>query len=630
MKKRLLFLTVLLATATFAQQKEQDSIKVENLQEIIITATKIATEKKNLGKVVYQITPQMIEISKGKTILDLLNDVPGVEINGNYSTASQNLGYYIRGGRNKQVVVLIDGIPVSDPSSYNNDFDLRQLSIDQIEKIEVLKGATSTLYGTGATTGVINIILKKALNKGFAGSFNTHIGTNASQEHLNTNINEISSTLNLNGSVHKFDYLVSLNALQSKGLSAAEGVDKNISLREDPYVRYNSLIKLGYSPTKKLRIGVFGSYDEFTSHYDGYDYISGTYVDADNVLKSIQKRVGVTPKFTYEKGELTINGFYTQVDRNISPTSDIYKGEALGFDVFNNYKFTNSLQMLTGIASQYQDMYQKTAYSSIEEGSAKQHFYDPYVSLNYFSKGLNVNVGTRINIHSEYGSHFVYNINPSYNIYFTDTTVLKILTSYSTAYITPTLQEIFNKLPSIGELNPERDKNIEAGFDLTLTDKLNFNAVYFYREEADKIGYDYTTYQSINDEGTFIAKGYEVSLQYKPINSLVFSANYSFIDREESLLLKIPKHKANMNVLYKINDRTNVSFNGKFVDATKDYGNLNLPSYRIVDAFFNRKVMNDRVTLFASVTNIFNEDFQEIAGFSTRGRNYRLGLQVNF
>jgi vitamin B12 transporter len=73
-----------------------------------------------------------------------------------------------------------------------------------------------------------------------------------------------------------------------------------------------------------------------------------------------------------------------------------------------------------------------------------------------------------------------------------------------------------------------------------------------------------------------------------------------------------------------------VTINGNFVDVTKDFGGLSLPSYRLVDIFFNHKIINERLTIFMSVTNIFNEDYQEIAGFSTRGRNYKVGLNLKF
>jgi len=618
------------ASIVNAQQK-QDSTTVEQLKEVVVTATKIPTEKKNLGKVVYQITPEIIERNQGRSVVDLINDVPGVEINGNYSTKGQNLGYYIRGGRNRQVAILIDGISVNDPSSFNGDFDLRQIPLSQVETIEIMKGTASTLYGTGAATGVINVILKKASENGFNGSFSSYIGSNNSQENQSNNIDDLSANLNFNGKIGKVDYLFTVNALQSGGLSAAESSDNNIKFEEDTFVRYNSLLKIGYNISDNLRLGFFGTFDEFKSDFDAYDFFKNSYVDADNSMRNKQNRFGFTPSYKYNKGELKLNGFYTEVERDVSPTDDKYKGKAYGFDIYNNYNFSKQISVLLGLSGQYQDMYQKTMFSSIEEGSAEQIFYDPYVSINYHSTfGFNLNAGTRLNIHDEYGTHFVYSINPSYNFSTSDESYFKLLGSLSTAFITPTLQEIFNKKPSIGDLKPEKDFTLEGGFEWYLSNKLNFNVVYFYREETDKIGYDFTTFQTINDEGVFLARGVEAELNYQPVKKINFTFYYSYINREESLLLKIPKNKLGVNIAYHILDNTQVSINGKYVDSTKDFGDIELQSYKLLDLFVNHKMLNNKLTVFASVSNLFNEDYQEIAGFSTRGRNYKFGLQIDF
>ena len=241
MNKRLFYIVLLVSTLTIkAQQQKQDSIKGEKLNEIVVTATKVPTEKKNVGKIVYQISSAVIANNQGKSVVDLLNDVPGVEINGNYSTRGQNLGYYLRGGRNRQVAILIDGISVNDPSSFNGDFDLRQIPMDQVASIEVVKGAASTLYGSGAATGVINIILKKAGKKHFGGSFSTYIGTNNSQEDQGLDLNDLNTNFHFNGTIQKVDYLISFNGSQSKGLSAAESANENISFQEDPFNSLNT------------------------------------------------------------------------------------------------------------------------------------------------------------------------------------------------------------------------------------------------------------------------------------------------------------------------------------------------------------------------------------------------------
>ena len=633
MKKQFLIVSVLacnfLSTNVFSQQEKE---KIESLNEVVVTATKFETNKKNVGKIVYKITQETIENNQGKTVVDLLNDVPGVEINGNFSTKGQNLGYYIRGGRNRQVAILIDGVNVNDPSSFNGDFDLRQIDINQIESIEVLKGASSTLYGSGAATGVINIILKKSSKDSFAGTFTTSIGTNSSSENNNFSGEEFSTNFNFNGTLGKVDYLLGLNANGSSGLSAAESTT-NTAFEEDNFSRQNVLLKVNYAVNDKLKIGLLSSYDEFSTDFDGFDYDPVTFAsipaDKDNNSKSVQKRVGVNADYSYKNGELKIRTFLTEIDRNETPSNDFFYGEVYGFDVYNNYKFNDQLSFLVGFTSQFQDMIQKTSYSTIEEGSGKQHFYDPYVSVNYFSEaGFNVSAGTRLNIHSEYGNNFVFDVNPSYNFKIAENDI-KVFASYSTAFVAPTLSEIFTKLPTLDELLPEEDVTLEGGFDVALGNKINLSATYFYREETNKIGYDPATYQTINDLGTFSAKGLETEISYKASQKLNLLANYTYIDRDENLLLKIPQNKFFIKADYNLFPQTFTSLSYRFVDETKDFGNVDLASYSLVDFFINHSLLENKVTFYGSVTNIFNEDFQEIAGFTTRGRNYNLGLKIN-
>lgn len=632
MKKQFIIVGALacsfVSTNLFAQKQKEN---VETLKEVVVTATKFKTNKKNIGKIVYKITQETIENNQGKTVVDLLNDIPGVEINGNFSTKGQNLGYYIRGGRNRQVAILIDGINVNDPSSFNGDFDLRQIDINQIQSIEVLKGASSTLYGSGAATGVINIILKKSSKDTFSGTFTTSVGTNSSSENNNFSGDEFSTNFNFNGTLGKVDYLLALNANGSKGLSAAESTSDTV-FEEDNFSRQNVLLKVNYNLNSKFKIGLFSSYDEFSTDFDGFDFDPVTFAsipaDKDNNSKSIQKRVGVNADYFYDKGELKIRTFLTEIDRNVTPSNDFFYGEVYGFDIYNNYKFNNQFSFLVGFTSQFQDMIQKTSFSVIEEGAGEQHFYDPYISFNYFSKsGFNLNTGTRLNIHSEYGSNFVFNVNPSYNFEIAENDV-KVFASYSTAFIAPTLSEIFTKLTSIDELLPEEDITIEVGFDLGLGDKINMNATFFYREETNKIGYDSATFQTINDFGTFSVKGLETEISFEVTQKLKLLANYAYTERDESLMLKIPKNKFFIKADYNLFPDTFTSLSYRYVGDTKDFGNIDLASYNLVDFFINHILLENKVTFYGSVTNVFNEDFQEIAGFTTRGRNYNLGLRI--
>ena len=160
MNKKFIGLSVFTLATAFAYAQDSDTLKVNNLKEVVISDTKFAQSKEKSGKIIEVITAQDLEAKKGQNLANVLSQVAGVEINGNQSFNGKNLGYYIRGGRNRQVAIYIDGVPVSDASGINIEYDLRLIPVEQIEKIEVMKGASSTLYGTGAATGVINITLK--------------------------------------------------------------------------------------------------------------------------------------------------------------------------------------------------------------------------------------------------------------------------------------------------------------------------------------------------------------------------------------------------------------------------------------------------------------------------------------
>ena len=165
------FLTLGSLEISIAQETKQE--EREELDEIVIDS-RFKIKKENSGKIVHKITPAVIEQNKAKTVVDLINRVSGIEINGNTSVFGQNLGYFVRGGRSNEVLIMIDGVAVVNP--LQNSFDLRFIDLDQVESIEISKGASSILYGSGAATAVIDIRMKKASEGAFNGIIETFLG----------------------------------------------------------------------------------------------------------------------------------------------------------------------------------------------------------------------------------------------------------------------------------------------------------------------------------------------------------------------------------------------------------------------------------------------------------------------
>ena len=649
MKKQLLIVGVLtcsfVSTSLFAQKKEKQKEKVEILDEIVVTATKFKLKKEQIGKVIYTISQKEIVNNAGKTVIDLLNNIPGIEIKGSNSNPSEPKSTYVRGGRSRQVLILIDGVPVSDPSLINQEYDLRLLSLNQIQSIEVLKGASSTLYGSGAATGVINIILKKASKNTVSGSYEVTVGSNNDAESKNSILSDKNQNVNLSGIFGKFNFLSSFNLTGTDGLSAAKS-KTNTDFEEDSYYSKNGLLKLGYTFNEKLSVESFFNFDEFE-----YDYDTGIWEDSDiNNGEQTQLRFGVRPTYKYNKGEVYLLASFNNVkrtDNNFSTFSNVintsvFKGESTNLDLVNKYSFSKEFQLITGLNYQKHTNNATTPFGDIDKNIANFNTIDPYASLVYVTDaGLSVNVGGRLNMHSNYGNHLVYDANASYQFLKNSDFKLRGLTSYSTAFIAPSTYQLFSVYGST-DLKPETSSTFELGFDSSYKKTVNFTTVYFNRVENEAIIFNNLNVAPWgiygNSTETVKLSGVESVLTIKPFDKLKLTSSYTFTDKSVDVDY-IPTHKFITNVEYYPTENSFVALTFKNVgdrfaryydNSTFSTVETTLQKYNLLDFNTNYKLLEGTVILLGSVTNLLNENYDDILGFSTRGRNYKIGVRLQF
>lgn len=240
---RLSTLCMLFALGSLNAQEQTE--KLEKLDEVVVIATKFDTEKEKTGKIIYQITAADLENMQGKTVVDVLNNLAGIQIKGANNANGEIKSIYMRGGRSHQTMILIDGVPLVDPSGINNAFDLRLLTLNQVESIEVMNGAASTLYGSGAASGVISIKLKKAATKAISANYQTSLGTNNSQDDSKLDLKDINQNVSLNGTLNRFNYLVSANVSSVSGMSAASDENSPVKFEDDKFQTTNTYIRLG-------------------------------------------------------------------------------------------------------------------------------------------------------------------------------------------------------------------------------------------------------------------------------------------------------------------------------------------------------------------------------------------------
>ncbi|MGZ3836278.1 MAG: TonB-dependent receptor, partial [Mucilaginibacter sp.] len=166
----------LLSATAFAQNKDT----TRALNNVVVTATRSPKKLSDIGRVVAIISAEQINRSQGKSLPELLNTIPGITFSGAENAPGIGTSIYLRGASTGNTLILIDGFPVNNASAIDGSYDLNVFPLDQIDHIEIFKGSGSTLYGSDAVAGVINIITKHAKSQGLntlvqltGGSYNT-------------------------------------------------------------------------------------------------------------------------------------------------------------------------------------------------------------------------------------------------------------------------------------------------------------------------------------------------------------------------------------------------------------------------------------------------------------------------
>ncbi|MBD0369093.1 MAG: TonB-dependent receptor, partial [Flavisolibacter sp.] len=222
-KTILIAVSVLTGTRAFAQT---DSLYSMELNPVIVTANKLPQKQKTTGKVFTQISKGQIERSVGKSLSQLLNEQAGITISGAFNNAGSNQSLYMRGASSGRTLVLLDGIPIYDPSVINNEFDLNQIALNNVECIEICKGGQSTVYGSDAIAGVINIITTKQNN----------VRPIALKATLSAgNYHTYKAAIDMAGKKKKWSYDIKYSKVYTGGFSAAYDSTQTNNFDRDSY-----------------------------------------------------------------------------------------------------------------------------------------------------------------------------------------------------------------------------------------------------------------------------------------------------------------------------------------------------------------------------------------------------------
>ena len=622
-KKLTLFTTaLLLATAILAQQ----DTSTHPLDEVVVTANKIAQKQSTTGKVVTVISKEQIEKSAGKTVSQLLNEQAGIVITGALQPMGSVQTLNLNGALSGHTLILIDGIPVSDPSDINNNFDLNALSLSNVERIEILKGAQSTLYGSDAVAGVINIITQKS---------NASKPLNINATVAGGSENTFRGNVQLYGKEEKVSYNAGYAKLTTDGFATGYDSTGKGNFRKDGYNGDNANASILYQPNKEWDIKAFTKYSQYKAGF------GSAFANADNYTTDYNFLTGTGFQFKKEVITLTGNYQYNTVSRNLSEFGSLYPYKSYSdlAELYTNIKLGSGFSLLGGVDYRYGSMNEPYATdTSIHQTSV-------YGSLIYNGSHFNVELGGRYNSNSRYGNNNTFTFNPSYTI----DNHHRVFGSIASGFKAPTLYQLYAGFGS-GNINlqPEKSINYEVGVQRQykgFSDRL----LLFYRDLTDAIDYNNNTYQYFNYASQTV-RGIQYEVTVKPIKQLTITGNYTYIsasqntdnrvtnnDTTYNYSLRVPRHAANITIGCQVTPALYVSVSGKYVSKRYDYGlytssqqpDVTLASYTIFGASA-QYIVNKHIKFFADGQNITNKKFFDVYGYNSIPAIFNGGITVNW
>lgn len=278
-----------------SQVQAQDS--TGTLDQVTLTATKYSIKTTETGKVVMVINRQDIEKAGSRDLAQVITELGGVFINGYNSNVGKEKNIYLRGARVDYTLITIDGVPVYDATGIGSNFDIRNLSVDMVERIEILKGSQSTLYGSDAIAGVINIITRKGGTRPFSANATAHYG---SYQTLRTHAS-------VQGALKNFDYNVGYARTSSDGFSeAARSPNSTAAYDRDGYTQHAIQGNFGIQAGASLRIQPFIRYglfkgdldqDAFTDAQDFTNKTGNLQAGVRNVLQAGKAQINILYQF---------------------------------------------------------------------------------------------------------------------------------------------------------------------------------------------------------------------------------------------------------------------------------------------------------------------------------------------
>jgi len=582
----------------------------QTTEEVVVTATRDSLPKGKVTKSISVVTAEEIERTHAETALEVLRNVPGVYVRRS-GAVGRITSAVIRGSTDDQVVVLIDGVDASSPTL--GSFNWANLPADSIERIEVLRGSASTLYGSNAIGGVINVITKRGEGP-MRTSYQQEFGTLRTFREIVSNQAEL-------GPVR---YFSSVSRLDSRGLSTGDDVEvTHVALTADADLAQwlNLAVSLNNNDS---RVGIDdGAFRPDPNRFNEREHLA------------LNTTVTVKPLDVWEH-ELRF-GF------NSDDTLDVDVGDpgttqTTSKSRINTERYTaewlqrvswGSLGLSTG-GLEFRDEEAESSFEQVVTQWAMfvQHQLD-------LGDRLTVIGGTRHLRHNLFGHETTAEASASYRIPVIDT---RLRGNFSMGFRAPDMNELF--FPNFGNRNllPEESRTFEVGIEKDWWVQRLTAGISLYHTEVDDliqtVRINATTSQPQNVAEAEM-RGFELEGSVEPLAGLRFSTNWTYTDAEDETaheeLLRIPRNRVSFAVDYDFLERWQLHLDAALVSSREESvaTNRRLPTkgYKTVDVVLNFRA-TDYLTLYGRIENLLDRHYSEVLGFPAAGTLFFIGGKV--
>ena len=647
---RILFLSLILFFNFFEFAK----VYAKEIPVIVISAGKSPQSKSTVGSDVTVIDRKTIENSNEYFIGDILdNNLNGMNQfqNGGYGTVA---GIQLRGQPKRYTTVYIDGVKVSDPSTPSNDYYFNNLVSGSFDRVEILKGAQSSLYGSGALAGTVQLFSKKG-QEGHNNDINISAGSFNTQK----------VDLSFDGKYDNYDYFVGYTNFATDGESAMTDNSEKDGYRSDSLT-----MNYGYNFNENLRV------ESYLYHNDSfleYDAVNNTRTDSNDVTDD--QSTSYTGRLIYDTGNLknTISYNNTYILRNTTGYNLVktnYYGYRDAINLLSEYNFDLDNRIIFGLDNEFDAAELKSYYAGNKYKESDEAIYSQYFDLQLRPReDTYTTFGLRRDDHTTAGDYYTGRATIAYKV---DNNT-KLRGNLGTSVRFPSLNSYHHghSLKNKESLKAETGKSIDIGIEKFFPENnISLSATTFFLEYKNDIKgwashggglqYSYSgeadEYVIDNSNSKTESYGLEFQTNWKLNNDYALGLGYTrtesydgtTCDNPDSsagpgsaacideMNVRVPRHQINLIGTKIFNNNLSQTLKIKYVGERRDYGNTNnnfedviLSEYLTADLITNYKLFN-AYNLNISAKNILNKKYSEAYEYKAPGRSMNLKLRKQF